>query len=75
MGEYGAPMHPSISAGWLVDSLAQITYTETYLIKRWQIPVTHAPLDEQTIKIDGLEKTMTDVLVQVILLHDISLLI
>src|SRR5688572_29766492 len=54
MGEYGVPLHPAISAGWLVDSLAQISYTETYLIKHWQIPATHVPLDEQTIPIDGL---------------------
>src|SRR4051794_33059973 len=72
MGEYGVPMHPSISAGWMVDSLAQISYTETYLIKHWQIPASKAVLDEQTIKIDGLEKTMTDVLLQVILLKDVS---
>jgi len=72
MGDYGAPMHPSISAGWLVDSLAEISYTESYLIKRWQIPAAHAPLDKQTIAIDGLEKTMTDVLVQVILSGDVS---
>lgn len=72
MGEYGVPMRPSISAGWLVDSLAQISYTESYLIKRWEVPAGHASLDEQTIKISGLEKTMTDVLVQVSLLNDIS---
>lgn len=72
MGEYGVPLHPSISSGWMVDSLAQITYTETYLIKRWQIPATHAALDAQTIAINGLEKTMTDVLVQITLLNDVS---
>ena len=72
MGEYGVPLHPSISSGWMVDSLAQISYTETYLIKHWQIPATHAALDEQTITIAGLEKTITDVLVQVTLLNDVS---
>jgi hydrogenase/urease accessory protein HupE len=72
MGDYGVPIHPSISSGWMVDSLAQISYTESYLIKRWQIPAAHAPLDKQTVQIDGLEKTMTDVLVQVTLLNDVS---
>lgn len=72
MGDYGAPMHPSISAGWMVDSLAQVSYTETYLVKHWQIPAAHEPLDKQIIKIDGLQKTITDVLVQVILLNDVS---
>lgn len=72
MGEYGIPLHPVISAGWLVDSLAEITYTESYLIKRWQVPSNHAALDEQTISIGGLEKTITDVLVQVTLLNHTS---
>jgi hypothetical protein len=72
MGDYSLPMHPSISAGWMVDSLCDISYTESYLIKRWQIPATHTPLNGQIIKIDGLEKTMTDVLVQVTLLNDVS---
>ena len=69
MGEYGVPMHPSISAGWMIDSLAQLSYTESYLVKRWNIPALHVALDEQTIQIVGLEKTMTDVLVQVTLLE------
>ena len=47
MGEYGVPLHPSISAGWMIDSLADKTYTETYLIKRWNIPADHISLDEQ----------------------------
>jgi len=71
-GEYSIPLHPAISTGWMVDSLAAISYTESYLIKRWQIPADHASLDEQTISIAGLEKTMTDVLVQVTLLNGVS---
>ena len=71
-GEYGVPLHPSISSGWMIDSLADISYSETYLIKRWKIAASHVSLDEQTISIAGLEKTMTDVLVQVLLLNDIS---
>jgi len=67
MGEYGVPLHPVISAGWLQDSTAEQSYTESYLVKRWKISHVHAPLDSQTITIYGLEKTMTDVLVQIIL--------
>jgi len=69
MGEYGIPLHPFISTGWLVDSLAEISYTESYLVKRWIIPAGHEPLDGQTIQISGLEKTITDVLVQLNLLN------
>jgi hypothetical protein len=59
MGEYGLPLHPVISSGWLVDSLAGISYTESYLVKRWIIPPGHKALDGQTIRILGLEKTIT----------------
>jgi hydrogenase/urease accessory protein HupE len=72
MGEYGLPLHPSLSSGWLVDSLATISYTESYLIRRWLIPPGHAALDGQTIRIAGLEKTITDALVQIILPDNIS---
>ncbi len=72
MGEYGLPLHPALSSGWLQDSLADISYTESYIIKRWKIAAGHAALDRQTITINGLEKTMTDVLVQVILADQTS---
>src|SRR5450432_505117 len=72
MGDYGVPMHPSISAGWMVDSLAVISYTESYLIKRWHLPPSHASLDKTIIRISGLEKTITDVLVYISLLNDVS---
>jgi len=72
VGEYGFPLHPAISSGWMVDSLASVSYTESYLIKRWKIPTGHISLDKQTISIAGLEKTITDVLVQVTLLNGVS---
>jgi hydrogenase/urease accessory protein HupE len=72
MGEYGLPLHPVISSGWLVDSLAGISYTESYLVKRWIIPPGHEALDGQTIRIIGLEKTITDALVQIMLPGNIS---
>jgi hydrogenase/urease accessory protein HupE len=71
-GQYGVPLHPLISAGWMVDSIAEISYSESYLIKRWKIPSGHESLDEQTIQIAGLEKTMTDALIQIDLLNDVS---
>jgi len=67
MGEYGVPLHPVISAGWLQDSTAEKSYTESYLVKHWEISAARAPLAAQTITIYGLEKTITDVLVQIIL--------
>lgn len=72
MGEYGVPPQPSISSGWLNDSHVQISYTESYLIKRWKIASNHTKLDGQTIAIAGLEKTITDVLMQINLLNNVS---
>jgi len=72
IGEYSISLHPAISLGWMSDSLAAITYSDSYLIKRWHIPAGKASLDGQTISIGGLEKTITDVLVQVMLLNDVS---
>ncbi len=69
VGEYGVPLHPVISAGWLEDSTAEKSYTESYLVKHWKISPGHLALDAQTITIYGLEKTITDVLVQIILLQ------
>lgn len=72
MGAYGLPLHPSMSSGWLNDSLAQISCSESYLIKRWIIPHGIASLDQQTIIIGGLENTMTDVLILVKGIGDLS---
>jgi hydrogenase/urease accessory protein HupE len=71
-GAYSIPLYPTISTGWMIDSLAKVSYTESYLIKRWQVPANHASLDEQVIRIAGLEQTITDVLVQVTLLNNVS---
>lgn len=65
MGDYSLPLHPRITAGWMNDSAASISYTETYLIKQWHVPANHIPLDGQTITIDGLDKTITDALVAI----------
>lgn len=72
VGEYGVPLYPYISTNWMIDSLAKISYTDSYLIKRWKIYADRSALDQQTLRIDGLEKTITDVLVQISLLNNIS---
>ena len=66
MGDYSLPLYPHISSGWMKDSTAAINYTETYLIKQWHIPADHQPLEGQVIKIDGLDKTITDALISIV---------
>lgn len=70
MGDYALPLDPIITTGWFVDGKAARSYTPSYVIKTWIVPSAHANLDEQTITIQGLEKTMTDVLIQINLLQN-----
>src|SRR4029079_8182679 len=53
IGVYSISLHPAISLGWMSDSLAAITYSDSYLIKRWHIPAGKSSLDGQTISIGG----------------------
>ena len=66
MGDYSLPLHPQITAGWMNDAAAAVSYTDIYVIKQWHIAASHSPLAGQIIRIDGLDKTITDALVTVI---------
>jgi hydrogenase/urease accessory protein HupE len=68
IGEYAVPLDPVITTGWFQDDHAEKVFSPSYLIKQWMIPPAHSSLNEQTISIRGLEKTMTDVLIQISLL-------
>jgi hydrogenase/urease accessory protein HupE len=69
MGDYAVPIDPVITTGWFQNEQAEKVYTPSYLIKQWIIPPGHSTLNEETISIRGLEKTMTDVFVQLDLLQ------
>jgi len=69
MGDYAVPIDPVITTGWFQNDQAEKVYTPSYLIKQWIIPAGHSTLNEETISIRGLEKTMTDVFVQLDLLQ------
>src|SRR5450432_2267932 len=62
MGEYSLALKP-ILGNWLTDSTSLTTYLDSYLIKQWDIQSQKEILNGQVITIDGLNKTMTDVLV------------
>jgi hydrogenase/urease accessory protein HupE len=64
MGEYSMPLKP-ILGNWLTDSTSLTTYSDSYLIKQWDIQSQMEILNGQVIIINGLNKTMTDVLVVV----------
>ena len=64
MGEFSLRLRPRMGS-WLKDSLATTTFTDNYLIRRWEIRMGADSLNGQKIVIEGLNATMTDVLVVV----------
>jgi hydrogenase/urease accessory protein HupE len=62
MGEYSLHLKP-ILGNWLLDSTAATAYSDSYLIKQWDIQSGQESLNGQELSIEGLNKTMTDVLV------------
>jgi hydrogenase/urease accessory protein HupE len=65
MGEVGIKINPLISSISLPDSTAKVSITEVYLIKEWDFALPNTLLDHYTITIDGLQNTLTDVLVRI----------
>lgn len=63
-GEVAVRLNPVLSSGWLKDSSSAYTVTYTSLVRKWNIR-TENSIAEQTITIEGLETTITDVLVKI----------
>lgn len=64
MGELAIHLAPHLSAGWLEGPPADQYGAGGYLIRVWQVHST-APAAGQTVRVDGLADTITDVLVRV----------
>ena len=62
-GEVAVHLQPHLSSGWLDGSPDQIAAAPAFLIKRWNINKPGQRLEGQTLTIEGLENTITDVLV------------
>jgi hydrogenase/urease accessory protein HupE len=62
MGEYSLHLKP-ILENWLLDSIAVTSYSDSYMIKQWDIQSGQEMLNGKELSIEGLDKTMTDVLV------------
>ena len=63
-GESGIYLTPVLSSGWLTDSSSENSSSGAALIRQWKIKTTHS-VAGQTITIDGLKNTITDVLVNI----------
>jgi hydrogenase/urease accessory protein HupE len=64
VGELALVINPRLS-GWLDQDPIEVIGTDSALIKHWRIVTPHASLAEQTVTIEGLEHTLTDVLVAI----------
>jgi len=64
LGDVALRLQPRLSSGWLGQTPQEQFAGSGYLITRWSIQ-SATPLDGQTVAIDGLDQSITDVLVQV----------
>lgn len=66
VGEMAIKLVPHLSSGWLNTAPTSVQANPGYFIKRWQnIKAGSVNLDKQEIQIEGLESTITDVLVSI----------
>jgi HupE / UreJ protein len=66
MGDVAIHLVPHLSNGWLEHPPTDQYAAAGFLIKTWKITSTvPAPLDGQTVQIEGLQETITDVFVRV----------
>ena len=64
-GEATLPITPRLSSGWLAPETGARTVAEDSTTTRWAIRPPHAALEGQTLTIEGLDASITDVLVRV----------
>ena len=65
MGEVAIRLVPHLSSGWLDKDEFAFSKTDAYLIREWNIPPSAVALTGQTVTIEGLDRTMTDVLMRI----------
>jgi hydrogenase/urease accessory protein HupE len=65
VGDRTLAIRPVLSSGWLKDTYSSTITTDVYIIRTWDIPQPHGPIAGQTLRIEGLDRTMTDVLVHI----------
>lgn len=72
-GLYAVPLVPTISTGWLQSAPRSDLRTATSNVREWRIPAPHADLAGATVEVEGLERTITDVLLRVVYANGIEL--
>jgi hypothetical protein len=65
MDSFGVAIAPRLSSGWLDQPPRREWQTSSHRIQEWTIAAPRAPLHDQELRIEGLDKTITDVLVRI----------
>ena len=65
-GVYAVALVPTVSTGWLRAEPYRSSRTETTYVREWRIPAPHADLAGATVEVEGLDRTITDVLLRVV---------
>lgn len=65
MGDRAVRLEPSLSNGWLAGKPSEQVLTPSMYLSRWQVHAPASRLEGATLRIGGLEHTITDVLVHV----------
>jgi hydrogenase/urease accessory protein HupE len=65
MGDVAIHLAPHLSAGWLDAPPADQYAAEGFLIRKWSVAARPNQLQGQTVGIEGLENTITDVVVRI----------
>lgn len=64
MGEFSLRLNPKLG-NWLADSTATTVFDNNFMIRQWDVQTGKDSLNGQKIYIEGLNSTMTDVLVSI----------
>lgn len=65
MDTVGVAIAPQLSSGWLDPAPRKQWQTPSHRVQQWTVAAPHAAIAGQQLRIEGLEKTITDVLVRV----------
>ncbi len=64
-GDVGIKLIPHLSSGWLEQQPTELSGSHSFFIKKWIINAAKGSVAGQVVTIEGLDQTITDVLVNV----------
>ena len=64
-GDVGVKLIPHLSSGWLEKEPTEVSGSHSFFIKKWIVKTPKGSLAGQKVTIEGLDQTITDVLVNI----------